>query len=109
MSVICIKLFFSFRYEGEEYPCALVEWFKKDSRSPNEQTGMWVVKPKADRHGERLMTVIHLDSILRGAHLIPVYGSSFIPPHFCHTWSLDAFKAFFVNKYADHHANEIAF
>ena len=82
MSVVRIKLFFSFRYEGEEYPCALVEWFKKDGRSPNEQTGMWVVKPEADRHGERLTTVVHLDSILRGAHLIPVYGSSFIPPPF---------------------------
>ena len=55
------------------------------------------------------MTVVHLDTILRGAHLIPVYGSSFIPPHFRHSWSLDAFKAFFVNKYADHHANKIAF
>lgn len=109
MSVVRIKLFFSFRYEGEEYPCALVEWFKKDGRSPNEQTGMWEVKPEEDRHGERLTTVIHLDTILRGAHLIPIYGSSFIPPHFHHTWSLDAFKAFFVNKYADHHANEIAF
>ena len=47
--------------------------------------------------------------ILRGAHLIPVYGSSFIPLQFCHYWSLDAFTAFFVNKYADHHANEVAF
>ena len=91
MSVIHIKLFFSFRYEGEEYPCALIEWFKKDSRSPNEQTGMWVVKPEEDCHGERLMTVVHLDTILQGAHLIPIYSSSFIPPHFCHTWSLDAF------------------
>jgi len=109
MSVVRIKLFFSFSYEGEEYPCALVEWFKKDGQSPNEQTGMWVVKPEEDRHGKRLTTVVHLDTILRGAHLIPVYGSRFIPPHFCHFWSLDAFKAFFVNKYTDHHANEIAF
>ena len=106
---IHIKLFFSFSYEGEEYPCALVEWFKKDSRSPNEQTGMWVVKPEEDHHGKRSTTIVHLDTILRGAHLIPVYGSCFIPPHFCHSWSLDAFKAFFVNKYADHHANRITF
>ena len=109
MSVVCIKLLFSFSYEGEEYPCALVEWFKKDGRSPNAQTGMWVVKPEEDRHRNQLMTVIHLDTILRGAHLIPVYGTSFIPPNFRHYWSLDAFRAFFVNKYADHHANEVAF
>ncbi|KAF8806795.1 hypothetical protein BYT27DRAFT_7256797 [Phlegmacium glaucopus] len=87
MSVVHIKLFFLFSYEGEKYLCTLVEWFKKVGQSPNEQT----------------------DTILRGAHLIPVYGSSFIPPHFCHYWSLDAFRAFFVNKYADHHANEVAF
>ncbi|KAF8816751.1 hypothetical protein BYT27DRAFT_7220468 [Phlegmacium glaucopus] len=109
MSVVRIKLFFSFSYEGEKYLCALVEWFKKVGWSPNEQTGMWVVKPEEDCHGKRLTTVVHLDTILRGAHLIPVYGSSFIPPHFCHYWSLDAFRAFFVNKYADHHANEVAF
>ena len=109
MSVVRIMLLFSFTYEGEEYPCALVEWFKKDGRSPDEQTGMWVVKPEEDRQQKRLVTVVHLDTILRGAHLIPVYGSSLIPSQFRHYWSLDAFKAFFVNKYTDHHANEIAF
>ena len=56
--------------------------------------GMWVVKPEEDCHRKRLTTIVHLDTILRGAHLIPVYGSHFIPPHFCHSWSLDAFKAF---------------
>ena len=109
MSVVRIQLIFSFSYEGKEYPCALVEWFKKVGRSPDEQTGMWVVKPEEDRHRNRLTTIVHLDTILRGTHLIPVYGTSFIPPHFCHSWSLDSFKAFFVNKYVDHHANEIAF
>ena len=43
---------------------------------------MWVVKPEEDRHGKRLMSVVHLDTILRGAHLIPVYGTNFIHPHF---------------------------
>jgi hypothetical protein len=71
---------------------------------------MWMVKPEEDRHQKRLTTIVHLDTILWGAHsVIPVYGSSFIPPHFHHYWSLDLFKAFFVNKYADHHANEITF
>ncbi|KAF8810183.1 hypothetical protein BYT27DRAFT_7222195 [Phlegmacium glaucopus] len=109
MSVVRIKLLFSFRYEGEEYPCALVEWFKKVGRSPDKQTGMWVVKPEEDRHGRRVTSVVHLDTVLRGAHLIPVFGEGFLPPNFRHNWSLDSFKAFFVNKYADHHANEIAF
>jgi hypothetical protein len=86
-----------------------VEWFKKDGQSPKDETGMWVVKPEEDRHRNRLITVLHLDMILRGAHLIPAYGTDYIPPHFRHTWSLDTFRAFFVNKYADHRANEIAF
>lgn len=109
MSVVRVKLFFSFIYQGEEYPCALVEWFKKVGRSPEEQTGMWVVKPESDDYGRRLTTVIHIDTILRGAHLLPVYGEQFLPFDFHYTWSLDSFKSFFVNKFADHHANEIAF
>ena len=109
MSVVRVKLFFSFTYEGDEYPCALVEWFKKVGRSPDKQTGMWVVKPEEDHHGTRLTSVVHLDTILRGAHLIPVFRKDFIPVNFRHNWSLDSFKAFFVNKYADHHANEIVF
>ena len=91
------------------YPCALVEWFKKVGRSPDNETGMWVVKPEEDHHGAWFTSIVHLDTILRGAHLIPVFGKGFLPPNFPHNWSLDLFKAFFVNKYADHHANEIAF
>ncbi|KAF8953939.1 hypothetical protein BDZ97DRAFT_1908567 [Flammula alnicola] len=109
MSVVRVKLFFSFSYEGEEYPCALVEWFKKVGRSPEEQTGMWVVKPEIDDRGNRLMSVVHIDTILRGAHLLPVFGKQFLPLCFRHMWSLDAFKSFFVNKYADRHVNEVAF
>ncbi|KAJ7923958.1 hypothetical protein B0H13DRAFT_1602148, partial [Mycena leptocephala] len=35
MSVVRVKLFFSFTYDGIDYPCALVEWFKKVGRSPD--------------------------------------------------------------------------
>ncbi|KAJ6602841.1 hypothetical protein DFH09DRAFT_899490, partial [Mycena vulgaris] len=71
-------------------------------------TGMWVVEPKY-RGKQRLVSVLHLDSFLRDAHLIPVYGKSHIPIGFRYTHSLDAFNAFHVNKYIDHHTNEIAF
>ncbi len=54
-------------------------------------------------------TVVHLDSFLRAAHLIPVFDNRPIPLGFRFTYSLDSFKAYFVNKYIDHHANEIAF
>ncbi len=45
MSVIHVLLFFSFAYDGVEYPCALVHWFKKHGQQPDTITGMWIVKP----------------------------------------------------------------
>ena len=78
--------------------------------SPDDETGMWMVEPDFLR-GKRVLEVIHLDSILRGAHLIGVSGSHFLPsdPVFNFSKSLDAFKTFYVNKYVDHRAHEIAF
>ncbi|KAF8174181.1 hypothetical protein K438DRAFT_2049994 [Mycena galopus ATCC 62051] len=108
MSVVHIKLFFSFVHDGVEYPCALVEWFKKVGRSPDISTGMWIVEPEY-RGKNHLVTILHLDSLMRGAHLVPVFGSDHIPVGFSYRHSLDAFKAFHVNKYIDYHANEIAF
>ncbi|KAJ2917661.1 hypothetical protein MD484_g2813, partial [Candolleomyces efflorescens] len=97
-------------YEGTTYPCAVVEWFKKIGRAPDPDTGMWIVAPDMSS-GERDVTVIHIDSILRAAHLLPVYGAEYplIPPDFDYSFTLDAFNAYYVNKYIDHHANEIAF
>ncbi|KAJ7803304.1 hypothetical protein B0H13DRAFT_2244639 [Mycena leptocephala] len=112
MSVVRIKLFFSFTHDGVDYPCALVEWFKKVGRSTDSCAGMWVVEPEL--HGKHwLVTILHLDSLLRGAHLSPVFGSAHIPVNFLllisqHSF-LAAFNAFYVNRYIDHHANEIAF
>ncbi|KAF7372468.1 hypothetical protein MVEN_00108400 [Mycena venus] len=108
MSVVRVRLFFSFSYDGVDYPCALVDWFKKVGRSPDPETGMWIVEPEM-KGSVRLTTIVHLDTLLRGAHLIPVYGEGYIPIGFRYTYSLDAFKSFHVNKYIDHHANEIAF
>ncbi|KAJ7848265.1 hypothetical protein B0H14DRAFT_3086156 [Mycena olivaceomarginata] len=108
MSVARIRLFFSFTHDGIDYPCALVDWFKKVGRSPDFETGMWIVEPEM-KGCVRLTTIVHIDTLLRGAHLIPAYGSGYIPTGFRYTYSLDAFKSFHVNKYIDHHANEIAF
>lgn len=85
------------------YPCMLVHWFKKHGQHPDKKTGLWIVKPDA------VISVVHLDSLLQGMHLIPVYGSHLIPHKFDYTYSLDCFRAFYVNKYADHHSNEIVF
>ncbi|KAJ7719659.1 hypothetical protein B0H16DRAFT_1794428 [Mycena metata] len=111
MTVVCVRLLFSFQFDGVDYPCALVEWYNKIGRGPDEDTGMGMVRPdlRNTRARDPVMSVVHLDSVLRGAHLIPVFGSRYLPCGFRHTWSLDAFEAFFVNKYIDAHANEIAF
>ncbi|KAJ7753981.1 hypothetical protein B0H14DRAFT_3600887 [Mycena olivaceomarginata] len=106
MSGVRVRLLFSFTHDGVDYPCALVEWFKKVGRSPDTETGMWVVEPEMQVKS-RLTSIVRLDIILRGAHLIPVYGAH--PVNFRYYYSLDAFKAFHVNKYIDHHANEIEF
>ncbi|KAI5997114.1 hypothetical protein EDD15DRAFT_2387049 [Pisolithus albus] len=100
---------FFFTYGGVKYPCALIQWFSTISDGPNDDTGMWVVQPDLDTDGQHELGVVHLHSVLRGAHLIPVYGHDRLPTDIQHTDSLDIFRAYYVNKYIDHHAFEIAF
>jgi len=71
---------------------------------------MWVVRTGYHSRNLRNIAVIHIDAIYRAAHLIPIYAaqnidSSELGPH----RSYDMFRSFYVNKYADHHAFEIAF
>jgi hypothetical protein len=106
MTVVRILLFFSVEYDGVRYPCALVEWFRRIGRDP--VTGMWVMRPDRTRW-RRDKTVVHLDCFLRAAHLIPVYGNQKMPLSFHHSYSLDSFEAYYVNKYIDHHAYDIVF
>jgi hypothetical protein len=103
-------LFFSFVYEDDNYPCVLVHWFSIVGDEPCNETGMWIVEPDF-RGGRPFLEVIHLDTVLRGAHLIGVSRSHFLPndPDFTFDKSLDAFTSFYVNKYIDHHAHETAF
>jgi hypothetical protein len=83
--------FFSFRHRSILYPCALVQWFIATSDNPCGDTGMWVVKPELDGNQCRVQSIIHLDCIVRGAHLIGVYGEDFLPRDFKYTDSLSAF------------------
>ncbi|KAJ7170437.1 hypothetical protein C8R43DRAFT_1085423 [Mycena crocata] len=97
-----VLLFMSFKYEGVTYPCVLVTWFSTIGDDPCPDVGMWMVEPD-------LNDIIHIDSILCGAHLIPIFGDDFVPCTFEYSSSLDSFVAFYINKYANHHSHEIAF
>jgi hypothetical protein len=112
MHVVQVKLLFKLKPKGRRstaYPCALVTWFSVIGDEPCPDTGMWHVKPDFDENGKRTTSVIHLDSILRGAHLIGIAGEEFIPYWLKNTDSLEAFAAFYVNKFVDYHAHETIF
>ena len=104
-----VRLLFSFKYEDTTYPCALVHWFSRVDDSPDEDTGMWIVKPDVADDGTHSASVIHIDMIFCAAHLMPVYGNEPVPRYLSFSQTLDAFSSYYVNKYIDHHAFEIAF
>ena len=109
LHVARVNFFSSFRFQSITYSCALVQWFSTYGDSPCEDTGMWRVVPDYDVGGQRMASIIHVDSILRAAHLIGAAGSQILPRGFSFSDSLSSFRLFYVNKYADHHAHEIAF
>ena len=108
LHVARVKLFLSFSINGQPYPCALIEWFSTYGTDPCQDTGLWRVVPDFDARGRRMASVVHINTILRGAHLIGVSGSHLLPSTFTCEESLDSFQVFYVNKYIDHHAHEIA-
>ena len=94
---------------GVYYPCALVEWFTPVGNEPDDITGMWIVQPEIDDDGSRPSEVIHLDSVFRAAHLEPTYGDEFLPREFEMEDSLEAFQAYYVNKFIDYHGHQHLF
>jgi hypothetical protein len=104
-----IYLFFKFFYEGVGYPCALVHWYST-SEEPDPTTGLWIVQPETTHRGVRHVSIIHLDTIVRGAHLLPCFPSDTpVYREINYMNVLDIYCSFYVNKYIDHHAFEIAF
>ncbi|KAG1843999.1 hypothetical protein C8R48DRAFT_750910 [Suillus tomentosus] len=99
---------FSFKYRTEYLQCAIIWWFSyiTDSRDPD--TGMYIVAPSTNDDGTPDISIIHIDCIFRAAHLVPLYGANFLPREITLHNSYNMFYAFYVNKYADHHAFEVA-
>lgn len=101
--------FFSFtNRNGKYFPCAVIQWFDKLDGSADEKTGMWMVQPGVLPDRSPNQVVIHIESIYRAVHLIPIYGDASIPSHIKPHNCYDSFHTFYVNKYADHHTFELA-
>ncbi|KAI0769267.1 hypothetical protein BD413DRAFT_604897 [Trametes elegans] len=116
LHVARVRLFFSVlaspsgsRAQADWIPCALVEWFSQVGDKPDEDTGLWIVEPDLETDGSHAKDVIHIQTLLRAAHLIPVFGESLTPSQLKQHEVLDSYQAFYVNKYADYHAHDIAF
>ncbi|KAJ7491488.1 hypothetical protein B0H11DRAFT_2156508 [Mycena galericulata] len=90
-----VRMFFRSKFRGIDYPRALIHWFSARGEHSCPETGMWIVTP------DTVAWSCHHPS----GNLIGVAGLH----NFGLSDSLDAFKAFYVNQYADHHAHKIAF
>jgi hypothetical protein len=100
-----VLLFFSFTFSNKEHQCALVHWLVPVGDAPDPDTGMWVVEPELDQRQPSL-AIVPIDTMARAAHLMGVYGPQPLPEHFHFSYTLDAFRRYFVNPYADHHMHE---
>lgn len=110
MDIAQVKLLFTVQPRRRVvYPCALVSWFSVIGDEPCPDTGMWRVEPDFDINGDPLMSVVHLEAILRGAHLIGIANDEFLPHQLKHTDSLTSFRTFYVNRFIDYHAHEVIF
>lgn len=106
LRVARVHLFFSFDYRLETHPCALVHWYRLWRNEPDHDNGMYIVQPEFVS-GRRNASVISVDSIIRAAHLLPIFDDSRLDCSLKYTQSLDVFKAFYVNHFIDPHAYEL--
>ncbi|TFK58633.1 hypothetical protein BDN72DRAFT_781831 [Pluteus cervinus] len=109
LHVAQVLTFLSFELDAQIYPCALVRWFVPMGDEPCPNTRMWKVEPLLDNNGDAVCSIEHVDNIVRAAHLIPVFGNHPLPRGFSFQHSLQAFNAYYVNKFVDLRAHEIAF
>lgn len=99
-----VKLLFTLTY-GKEKPfeCALVHWYANHSAEPDKTTGMRALTASSFENGDIDLDVVHVDSIVRAAHLTPIYGPEPVPDDLSFTETLDVFAAFYLNCWIDHH------
>ncbi|KAG2069776.1 hypothetical protein BDR04DRAFT_1128746 [Suillus decipiens] len=92
LEVARVHAFFSFKYGSEIFSCAILHWFDVIGDLLDEDIGMWMVHPAYSANHTPLHSIIH----------------AFLPSNINLHTSYDAFQAYYVNKYVDHHAFKIA-
>lgn len=103
-----VFLFFAFWHQDKKYPSALIQWFSFVDSEPDDATGMYLVQPDTTDTGDPRLAIVHVDSIFRAVHLLPVYrDNKFISRDITMHTSLDTLKLFYVNKFVDYHAFEV--
>ena len=103
-----VLVFFSFTYAGNNFQVALVWWYTlaNDSGRRDEATGMWLVE-REYRHGKPHLAVVSVDTIFRAVHLLPFFGREPVPRSVTWEKSLDIYRMFYINRFADHHSFEV--
>ena len=88
--------------------CTLVYWFCHAMDTPSDVTSMYVVKPEYLPNGQPTIAVVHLDTLFRVAHLLPVYSKhQALSKHQHYEETLDLFSEFYVNRYINYHAFKV--
>ncbi|KAG1718621.1 hypothetical protein EDB19DRAFT_1649991 [Suillus lakei] len=109
MDVVQIFCFFSFTFTNScTYPCALVQWFHCIAKEQDELTGMWMVAPSFNNDRSCDLSIIHIDSIICSAHLLPIFGTQLVSHSLQFHNSLDVYRGFYINQFIDHHAFALA-
>ncbi|KAI6114259.1 hypothetical protein F5141DRAFT_1187848 [Pisolithus sp. B1] len=63
LDIAHILCFFSFKYLGKLFPCAIVHWFDHVRDGPDTATGMWIVCPSYHTHNHWNITIIHINTV----------------------------------------------
>ena len=95
----------TFVVNGEPHRCALVHWFSIFGHQSDPAKEMYVITPDPFC-STPIMSVIHINSICRAAHLLRMFDANPLPRTLNYTSTIDSFKGFYVNKYIHYHAYE---
>lgn len=108
LTIARTRLFFSFTFDGQIHKCSLVNEYNIVGTGPDEETGMWVMRP-AYRSRSVVFSIIPIKTIYRATHLLPQYkDQDEISREMTSADTLDKYQQFYVNKFIDHQAFETA-